>query len=140
MAGDILSREVKDGGIVFSQGDTADGMYVVLDGKVRVYTTTNGHQTTLGMIGRGGFFGEMALFDHKPRSASVAAVGVARLRFISVGEFAKMRMSDPFAREMLLKMSERLRAADQELSKLESQSTSRHAYLSTMNAHRDWAV
>ena len=75
---------------------------------------------TLTVLNQGDFFGEMSLFDKKPRSATAQVVGEAELRFISSAEFDGM-ISDPFARHMLVKLSERLRHVDEALTKLDSE-------------------
>lgn len=140
MGGDVPARTVRNGAIIFSQGDQPDGMFVVLSGKVRIFRRANGHETTLSLLKQGDFFGEMSLFDHKPRSASAAAVGEVELRFISATEFESLSMSDPFVRQMLSKMSERLREVDDALAKLDAENVARHTYLENLSLHRDWAV
>lgn len=140
MAGDIPLRKVSDGAILFNEGDVGDGMYVVLSGKVLIFRIRNGHETMLMVLNQGDFFGEMALFDHKPRSATARAIGPTELRFISAAEFDALPMSDPFVRQMLLKMSERLRVVDDALTKLDAENDARHSYLSNLSLHRDWAV
>lgn len=138
--GDLRVLHLKDGAIVFNQGDEADGMYTVVSGKVRVFTRTEGHETTLSVLSQGDFFGEMSLLTHKPRSASAVAAGDVELRYMSGTEFERRYLSDPFVRHMLLGLSERLRVADEALSRLDSENVARHTYLSNLNVHRDWAV
>jgi PPM family protein phosphatase len=55
---------------IFSEGDTGDELFVVLTGRVRVHH----HDTTIVELGPGEHFGEMALVDREPRSASVTAI------------------------------------------------------------------
>jgi CRP/FNR family transcriptional regulator, cyclic AMP receptor protein len=57
-------------GVIFSQGDEGQSLYIVAAGQVRVHI---GRQE-LTQLGRGDFFGEMSLFDTEPRSASVSAI------------------------------------------------------------------
>ncbi|PYI47860.1 MAG: hypothetical protein DMF10_05630 [Verrucomicrobia bacterium] len=60
----------KTGTCLFRAGDEGDAMYVIERGKVRICVrTTQGHELTLTELGRGDFFGEMALLDGKRRSA-----------------------------------------------------------------------
>ncbi len=60
------------GRTVFRQGDRGSSLYVVLDGKVRVVTYDHeGRELELAVIGENQFFGEMAFFSGKPRSATV---------------------------------------------------------------------
>src|SRR5882672_9552536 len=59
--------------IVFAEGDEADGLYVVLEGKVRIYRKGHdGNEVEFATQEAGEFFGEMALLDGKPRSATVS--------------------------------------------------------------------
>lgn len=60
------------GRTVFRQGDRGNSLYVVMDGKVRVITYDHeGRELQLAIIGENQFFGEMAFFSGRPRSATV---------------------------------------------------------------------
>lgn len=139
MTGDITTRHLKDGSIIFKEGDAPDGMYVILGGKVRVFRETHGHETQLAVLKQGDFFGDMAVFEHKPRAATAQTIGDVDLRYISGPEFEAM-ISDPFVRQMLTKMSERLRRVDEALTKLDAENGARHSYLENLSIHREWAV
>jgi CRP/FNR family transcriptional regulator len=59
------------GNIIFHQGEIGRMMYVVVSGKVRIYKTTpEGGETTTNIFARGDIFGEFAIFDGLPRSAT----------------------------------------------------------------------
>src|SRR3972149_5317282 len=63
------------GATVFSEGDVPDRLYLILTGSVEVYKNLpNGQKAALATLGSGDFFGEMALIDGTPRSASVQAL------------------------------------------------------------------
>ncbi len=73
-----LSREERyaDGEAVFHEGEPAEAMYVVLDGKVRISKHIPGvGEEALSFLERGAYFGEMALIDSQARSASAVAHG-----------------------------------------------------------------
>ena len=55
---------------IFRQGDTGDLAYVILSGKVKLIRKTEGKEEVLAEVGAGGVFGELALIDSKPRSAT----------------------------------------------------------------------
>ncbi len=60
------------GEIVFHEGDAGDSIFVILTGSVRIYRQDqDGQQLNLAFSGPGAFFGEVALLDGGPRSASV---------------------------------------------------------------------
>ena len=70
--GDELQRSsFKAGTMVFHQGDAGDAMYIVESGEVNIHLPGDGsRRISLKDIARGEYFGELALFDEKPRSAS----------------------------------------------------------------------
>ena len=66
----LESLDCKASTILFRAGDEGDAMYVIERGKIRICVrTTQGHELTLTELGRGDFFGEMALLDGQRRSA-----------------------------------------------------------------------
>lgn len=102
----------RDGELVFRQGDPGDCMYVVMAGGVRIFREVEGIETPLGHLGFGEIFGELALFDQLPRSASARAEGEAELRKITQEEFMELDC-DMLIRKLLLSLAERLRAANE---------------------------
>lgn len=72
LAADMHRVEYKARQTVFRQGDAADRCYTVLSGVLRVVALSEGgHETVLSLLGAGDTFGEIALLDSEPRSASV---------------------------------------------------------------------
>lgn len=70
-----VSRRYRAGQIIFHQGDPGESLFVLLDGLVKVvFTTEHGDEIVLNMLSRGDTFGEMALLDGSPRSASITTV------------------------------------------------------------------
>ena len=63
-------RSLAGGRIVFSEGDPGDAMYVVIRGLVQIYRDTTRGRVVLAKMGAGQFFGEMALIEDQPRSAT----------------------------------------------------------------------
>ncbi len=63
------------GALIISDGDPADALYVVINGRVKVFLgSDDGKEVVLTILGPGESFGEIALLDEEPRSASVAAM------------------------------------------------------------------
>jgi CRP-like cAMP-binding protein len=71
-----LSKEKRlaAGEVLFREGDPGEHLYVVLEGQVRISKNLSGAgEEALAIMGRGDYFGEMALIDEKPRSADARA-------------------------------------------------------------------
>jgi len=96
-----------EGGVVFIKGDRGNAAYMVRSGRVEI---REGGRVVEAMT-RGELFGEMALIDSEPRSASAVAVGSTELAVISPDTFYKLVRDDPdFAIAVMRLMSRRLRA------------------------------
>jgi CRP-like cAMP-binding protein len=95
------------GDVVFADGDSSNGyMYTVLAGEVELLK----HGSVLETVGIGGVFGEMAILDHQPRSATAIAKTRCRLGAIAESRFKELVGENPkFALGMLKLLTERLR-------------------------------
>jgi CRP/FNR family cyclic AMP-dependent transcriptional regulator len=80
---------------IVKQGDPDDGMYLVLEGELRVRLMIGGKETILATLGAGECFGEIALFDQGPRSADVVANKDSVLLKITTDAFDKLRREAP---------------------------------------------
>src|SRR5437667_8116197 len=112
----LESLDCKASTILFRAGDEGDAMYVIERGKVRICVrTTQGHELTLTELGRGDFFGEMALLlDGQRRSADAVVAEDSRLAVLSREHFLSfMRSSPDVALEMLSALANRLRHTDE---------------------------
>jgi CRP/FNR family cyclic AMP-dependent transcriptional regulator len=101
--------------VLFHAGDVGDAMYLIERGKVRICVQAkDGHEVTLAELGRGDFFGEMALLDGERRSADAVVAEDARLALLSREHFLSfMRSSPDVALEMLTALANRLRHTDE---------------------------
>jgi CRP-like cAMP-binding protein/sugar phosphate isomerase/epimerase len=73
---------------IFAEGDKGDGAYIILNGKIRVIGfTSDFKEILLGELESGQIFGEMALIDDKPRSASVVTTTPSKVAFMSKKQF-----------------------------------------------------
>ena len=102
--------------VMFRAGDAGDAMYIIERGKVRIYVqATDGHEVTLTDLGRGDFFGEMALLDGQRRSANAVVAEDARLAVLSREHFLSFIMggNPNVALEMLTALANRLRHTDE---------------------------
>ena len=112
-----LGKTYNDGEIICREGEEGKSMFVVQSGTVEVSRKLPGGEMVLGTMTRGEIFGEMALFDHMPRSATVKAKGEAVvLRIDKKGFFAKASKDPTLVFNILEGMSKRIRALTGELS------------------------
>ncbi len=109
------SLDCKAGTSLFRAGDQGDAMYIIERGKVRICVrASDGKEVTLTELGRGDFFGEMALLDGQRRSADAVVAEEARLAVLSREHFLSfMRSSPDIALEMLTALANRLRHTDE---------------------------
>ena len=102
-------RRYAPGTSIVRAGDAGTAFFVLLDGTVRVVPTTGRPRK----LKTGDFFGEMALLDDSPRSASVVADGEVLTMTISRSAFTKLLKHEPaVAYELLRTLAARLRAAE----------------------------
>ena len=119
MADGGLGTTYADGEIISRQGETGDCMYVIQEGRVAVILEENGVETLLRTAEAGEFIGEMAIFDRVVRSATLRAVGSARLLTIDKKNFLKRIHKDPsLAFRLVQSMSHRVRDLSAEVSRL----------------------
>ena len=109
------SLDCKSGEVLFRAGHEGDAMYIIEEGKVRIFVRAkDGHEVTLTELQRGDFFGEMALLEGKPRSADARVAEDARLAVLSREHFLSFTRSNPnVALEMLTALANRLRQTDE---------------------------
>src|SRR5260370_21933342 len=110
----LESVDCKTGTPLFRAGDQGDAMYLIERGKVRISVqATDGQELTLTELGRGDFFGEMALLDGQRRSANAVVAEDARLALLSREHcLSFIRSSPDVALEMLTALANRLRRTD----------------------------
>ena len=112
----LESLDCKANTFLFRAGEAGDAMYIIERGKVRICVqATDGHEVTLTELGRGDFFGEMALLlDGQRRSADAVVAEDSRLAVLSREHFVSfMRSSPDVALEMLTALANRLRHTDE---------------------------
>lgn len=111
LAAELKERKLKTGEMVFNQGDPGSSMYVVARGQVNIYLPTDlVKPLSLADIAVGQYFGEMALFDDKPRSASARAVEETLLYELARDVLSSYLERRPRAAMVILRtMNERLR-------------------------------
>jgi CRP/FNR family transcriptional regulator, cyclic AMP receptor protein len=105
----IATRAVKEGSFIFQEGDKADGLFIVKSGKVGIRLGNR----TLAELTTNSIFGEMALIDDAPRSATAVAVTDVELVPISEKQFLFLVSQTPFfALKVMRVLARRLRATN----------------------------
>lgn len=116
MTGVKLSR----GQILFKEGDAGDRLFVVVDGKLKLGTTSNdGRENLLSILGPGDMFGELSLFDPGPRTATATAVVDSKLLALANDQVIGWVKEHPqVSLQLLGRLAQRLRRANDVLSDL----------------------
>jgi CRP/FNR family cyclic AMP-dependent transcriptional regulator len=100
------TRFFAKGNTIFKEGEQADGFFVVVRGKVEIRSGNRSFET----VDQNGIFGEMALIDDSPRSATVVALTDATVALIQEQQFLFMVEHTPFfALRVMRVLANRLR-------------------------------
>ncbi len=114
----------KKGELIFSEGDLGSEMFIIQNGKIRIFKNIDGFDQTLTVLEKGDFFGEMSILEGMPRSASVEAEEDCDLIKINSANFVAMIKSNiEIAIRIMRKLSLRLREANVQIEKLMHAST-----------------
>ncbi|HEY3312789.1 MAG TPA: cyclic nucleotide-binding domain-containing protein [Anaerolineales bacterium] len=114
-----LGKVYQDGEIIVRQGELGDCMYVVQEGQVEVLIESEDHKVQLNILGKNEYFGEMAIFDHEIRSATVRALGFARILTVDHKNILRRIHEDPsLAYHLLQVMSDHVRRLSEEVAEL----------------------
>jgi uncharacterized membrane protein len=120
LAARMSERKFAVGATVFAKGDAGASLYVVLSGAVEIFLPGNdgaGDRVVLKDVCTGGYFGELALLDSKPRSASVVVTVDTVLLELTREEFgAHLARSQTAALAILSEMADHLRETNAMLS------------------------
>jgi len=109
---------LKKGDFVFEEGDEAIFAYVLTEGVIEIVQTTKGEQRVLGKVEKGTVFGEMAIIDGFPRSASARAAADCKVQEVGHKEFLNYISKKPDAAfSIMIRLSGFVRSADKQTSK-----------------------
>ncbi len=108
----VRTREAKTGEIVFSEGEKAEGFYIVIEGKIKIYKiSAAGKSQIIHIFGPGSPFGEAAIFMQNRFPAYAEAMSPCGLVYIKFEEFLKYLKKDPqFALNIIATLCVRLKA------------------------------
>jgi len=112
-----LGKQYKDGEVIIKQGDTGNCMYVIQAGEVEVIKDNEGKEVRLALRKEGDFFGEMALFSREVRSATIRALGDAKILTVDRKNLLKSIQKDPsLAFRIIETLSKRIRDLSEEIA------------------------
>ncbi len=109
---DQSKLKFREGEVVFRKGEMAQQMYIILQGKVRLYQGTEPVGDWTEELGKGDFFGEGSLLESIPRPTTSVALEDTEVIAISRGTFLRMIRQTP---EVSVKMMQRLAQRNREL-------------------------
>lgn len=97
--------------VIINEGDASDTLYVILSGRVKVFLSDEeGKEVILNTQGVGDYFGELALIDEEPRSASVMTLDDSKLSIVSKRDFEACLARHPqIALRVIKGLTKRLR-------------------------------
>jgi CRP-like cAMP-binding protein len=107
------------GAVLFNEGDQGEEMYVIQTGRVQLTRKVRGCEVHLASLPAGEFFGEMAIVNNKPRSATATVVEEAQLLVIDGRTFeAMIRGNAEIAVRFIKKLADRLAHANSQVEAL----------------------
>lgn len=117
---DFVHRDYVKGDVVVHADEAGDTFCLIVRGKVKVQTVSiNGKEIILSILGPGDFFGEMAILEEEPRSASVVAAEKLELLTLPKRVFCSLLDENgSFTRSLLAELSSRLRRASGRIESL----------------------
>jgi CRP/FNR family transcriptional regulator/CRP/FNR family cyclic AMP-dependent transcriptional regulator len=115
----IRRRYPKDA-VIFFENEEGDYFFMILEGRIKVTILgDDGREVILSMLGQGDFFGEMALLDNEPRSATAIAVEESELLSLHRNDFQAVLSDNRSIMGALIRiLTARLRRANHQISTL----------------------
>jgi CRP/FNR family transcriptional regulator, cyclic AMP receptor protein len=116
---DSFARDFAAGTVLFEEGQPGDDMYIVVTGEVEIRRQVGDSERVLSVLVAGEFFGEMAILNARPRSATAVVRSDARLLVIDGTTFEAMLRARPeIALRMIRTLATRLESANQHVELL----------------------
>jgi len=104
-------RQLKDGEVLFREGDSADCAYIVESGQLKITTATEEGDIVLKTLVDGELVGEMGIIDDSPRTATATSIGETNLTLVTKNQFTeRLNSADPILRLLVSVLLERYRS------------------------------
>ena len=114
----VQEEDVPEGHMIFQEGEVGDRMFIIVSGEVLIRRRVDGGGDLKILLGKGECFGEMAILDGHPRSASVNVTREGKFLTIGRDEFMEiLRVYPEISFKIIRILSERLRRTPTDMSK-----------------------
>lgn len=111
-------RQLMPGEVLFHEGDAGEEMYFIRKGKIKISIGEEEQEKVLAILKDGDFFGEMAVIDGSPRSASATAIEETDLLIIDKESFVSKINENPLVAYVIEVLTKRVRTLDEQLNYL----------------------
>ena len=135
-------RFFENGEVIFRENEPGSEMFLIIQGTVEIRKATGTSSSkTLISLSKGDMFGEMAIIDKKPRSATAVAVEPTKLLGINERLYESMIVSNPdFTRKMNRVLSERIRKANAIIQQILSTNRQNQLWAGLMDFARERGI
>jgi hypothetical protein len=111
----LPTKSFEEGEIILREGEPGDAAYMITVGSCRAYRTVDGREETLGTMGVGDVFGEMALLLYEPRAASVSALEPVTVVVVDKQTLAEGLGIDGWSGALVRALAHRFRDLEQQV-------------------------
>jgi CRP-like cAMP-binding protein len=99
----VRTRRFRRGEVIFHQGDPGDALFIVMNGGIKISLPSDmGDEAILATLRSGDVFGELALLDGAPRSATATAIEPTETLVLPRAQFRELIATEPAVRDALL--------------------------------------
>lgn len=114
-----FGKKVMAGTVLFKDGEAGHQMFVIHSGKIKITKQIGDIEKTLAILPAGEFFGEMAILNDEPRTATAVVVEDSQLLVIDPKTFeAMIKGNSEISLRMIKKLAQRLKQADEQIESL----------------------
>jgi len=114
-----FGKKIPAATVLFNEGERGEEMYILQSGRVKISKKIRGVEKTLATLDKGEFFGEMAILNDKPRSASAETIEECEMLVIDRKTFdALIRGNAEIAVRFIKRLADRLRETNDQMESL----------------------
>jgi len=114
-----FNRQFRDNEIIFSEHEPGEELYIIQKGKIKITKIVDNNEVLLAVLRSGDIFGEMALLENKPRSATALSFGESELLSVNKSNFEVMVRTNPqLGTKLITLLSERIWKAYRQLANI----------------------